>query len=67
MRLLQKWLSFKPETKRDHCIKELYDTETNYVEKALNMIINKFYTPLQDVLQPEDHKLIFMNIVVSSF
>uniref|UniRef100_A0A9J2PEQ3 Protein vav-1 n=1 Tax=Ascaris lumbricoides TaxID=6252 RepID=A0A9J2PEQ3_ASCLU len=58
-----KWLSFKPETKRDHCIKELYDTETNYVEKALNMIINKFYTPLQDVLQPEDHKLIFMNIV----
>ncbi|VDM28088.1 unnamed protein product [Toxocara canis] len=58
-----KWASFKPETKRDHCIKELYDTETNYVEKALNMIINYFYTPLQDVMQPEDHRLIFMNIV----
>ncbi|MFH4975751.1 hypothetical protein AB6A40_002460 [Gnathostoma spinigerum] len=58
-----KWLSFKPETKREHCIKELYDTENNYVEKALEMIISKFYTPLLDVLSNEDHKIIFMNIL----
>lgn len=45
-------------------MKELLDTEQNYVEKALNMIINKFYEPLQKVIRETDHKLIFMNIMV---
>lgn len=63
---LQKWANFKPETRREHCIKELYDTETNYLEKALDMIINKFYAPLEEVLSPDDHRIIFMNIVVSN-
>ncbi|VDM96189.1 unnamed protein product [Thelazia callipaeda] len=58
-----KWLNFKPDSRREHCIKELYDTESNYVEKALDMIINNFYTPLEEVLSKDDHKLIFMNIL----
>lgn len=57
------WSSFSPSTKREHCMKELLDTEQNYVEKALNMIINKFYEPLQKVIRETDHKLIFMNIM----
>lgn len=65
--LFQKWANFKPESRREHCIKELYDTESNYVEKALDMIINKFYTPLEGVLSPDDHKMIFTNIVVYLF
>uniref|UniRef100_A0A8R1TQ42 Protein vav-1 n=2 Tax=Onchocerca TaxID=6281 RepID=A0A8R1TQ42_ONCVO len=58
-----KWTNFKPDSRRDHCVKELYDTESNYVEKALDMIINNFYTPLEEVLSKDDHKLIFMNIL----
>ncbi|VIO89268.1 Variant SH3 domain containing protein [Brugia malayi] len=58
-----KWLNFKPDSRREHCIKELYDTESNYVEKALDMIINNFYTPLEEVLSKDDHKMIFMNIL----
>ncbi|KJH42877.1 RhoGEF domain protein [Dictyocaulus viviparus] len=57
------WSSFSPSSKREHCMKELLDTEQNYVEKALNMIINKFYEPLQKVFHEADHKLIFMNIM----
>ncbi|KAE9419378.1 hypothetical protein Angca_002422 [Angiostrongylus cantonensis] len=57
------WSSFSPSSKREHCMKELLDTEQNYVEKALNMIINKFYEPLQKVFREADHKLIFMNIM----
>ncbi|WKY15591.1 hypothetical protein Q1695_000793 [Nippostrongylus brasiliensis] len=57
------WSSFSPSTKREHCMKELLDTEQNYVEKALNMIINKFYEPLQKVIRENDHKMIFMNIM----
>ncbi|KAJ1369047.1 hypothetical protein KIN20_030428 [Parelaphostrongylus tenuis] len=57
------WSSFSPSSKREHCMKELLDTEQNYVEKALNMIINKFYEPLQKVFRETDHKLIFMNIM----
>ncbi|EJD74015.1 variant SH3 domain-containing protein [Loa loa] len=58
-----KWINFKPDSRREHCIKELYDTESNYVEKALDMIINNFYTPLEEVLSKDDHKMIFMNIL----
>ncbi|KHJ99536.1 RhoGEF domain protein [Oesophagostomum dentatum] len=57
------WSSFTPSCKREHCMKELLDTEQNYVEKALNMIINKFYEPLQKVIREADHKVIFMNIM----
>uniref|UniRef100_A0A1I7X974 Guanine nucleotide exchange factor VAV2 n=1 Tax=Heterorhabditis bacteriophora TaxID=37862 RepID=A0A1I7X974_HETBA len=56
------WSTFSPQSKREHCIKELLDTEQNYVEKALNMIINKFYEPLQKFIEEHDHKTIFMNI-----
>ncbi len=54
-----------PVHKRDFCVKELLDTEMNYVEKALEIIVNKYYTPLKSQMQPEDHETIFMNIVVS--
>ncbi len=36
--LTERPLTIEPKSKRDHCLKELYETERNYVE-ALNMII----------------------------
>ncbi|KIH49545.1 RhoGEF domain protein, partial [Ancylostoma duodenale] len=53
------WSTFTPSCKREHCMKELLDTEQNYVEKALNMIINKFYEPLQKVIRESDHKTLW--------
>lgn len=53
-----------PTDKRGHCIKEIQDTELNYVE-ALKMIQNKFYAPLKEILTAEDHQTIFINILVS--
>ena len=52
---------WSPVQKRDHVIKELVDTERNYVE-ALNMMLRKFYAPLRPVLSPDDHSIIFMNL-----
>lgn len=52
---------FTPVEKRDHVIKELVDTERNYVD-ALNMMLRKFYAPLRPVLSTEDHKTVFMNL-----
>ncbi|CAD6189319.1 unnamed protein product [Caenorhabditis auriculariae] len=56
------WSSFVPSSKREHCIKELLDTEQNYVDKALEMIIKKFHTPLQGILKEKEHSTIFNNI-----
>ena len=54
-------ITLEPVEKRDYCIKELIETEKNYID-ALNMIINHFVNPLKKVLSQEDHKIIFMNI-----
>ncbi|CAI9738615.1 protein vav isoform X7 [Octopus vulgaris] len=50
-----------PTTKRDHCLKELVDTEKNYVE-ALLMIVNHFSKPLRNVLPPQEREIIFKHI-----
>ncbi|XP_076353877.1 protein vav-like isoform X4 [Tachypleus tridentatus] len=50
-----------PVEKCDYCIKELVETEKNYVE-ALNMIIKHFIRPLKNVLKEEERRIIFMNI-----
>lgn len=50
-----------PVEKRDYCIKELIETEKNYIE-ALNMIIKHFMRPLKTALKPDVRKTIFMNI-----
>ncbi|XP_062582313.1 guanine nucleotide exchange factor VAV2-like isoform X3 [Saccostrea cucullata] len=50
-----------PVTKRDFCIKELHDTEKNYVE-ALRMIQTHFIKPLRDVIPPADRDVIFAHI-----
>lgn len=50
-----------PMEKRDYCIKELVETEKNYIE-ALNMIIRHFMHPLKSVIKPEDRKIIFIHI-----
>ncbi|XP_035216160.1 protein vav-like isoform X3 [Stegodyphus dumicola] len=50
-----------PVEKRDYCIKELIETEKNYIE-ALNMIIKHFMRPLKSVLTTDVRKVIFMNI-----
>lgn len=50
-----------PVEKRDYCIKELIETEKNYIE-ALNMIVKHFMRPLKSTIKAEDRKIIFMNI-----
>nr|XP_042895082.1 protein vav [Parasteatoda tepidariorum] len=50
-----------PVEKRDYCIKELIETEKNYIE-ALNMIIKHFMRPLKSILSAEVREIIFMNI-----
>lgn len=50
-----------PITKRDHCVKELVDTEKNYVE-ALQMMINHFSKPLRNVLTTQEREIIFAHI-----
>ncbi|KAH9514596.1 Guanine nucleotide exchange factor vav3, partial [Bulinus truncatus] len=51
----------EPLTKRDHCIKELLETEKNY-NMALNMIIECFIKPLHNVLPSADRDIIFAHI-----
>ncbi|XP_070177253.1 guanine nucleotide exchange factor VAV2-like isoform X4 [Littorina saxatilis] len=53
----------QPKTKRDHCIKELLDTEKNYVD-ALEMIVTQFIKPLQPHLDPEKMETIFCRIEI---
>nr|XP_034300286.1 guanine nucleotide exchange factor VAV2-like isoform X7 [Crassostrea gigas] len=50
-----------PVTKRDYCIKELHDTEKNYVD-ALRMIHLKFNKPLKDIISKADRDVIFAHI-----
>lgn len=50
-----------PVTKRDYCIKELHDTEKNYVD-ALSMIHLKFNKPLKDIISKADRDVIFAHI-----
>ncbi|KAG1651347.1 Guanine nucleotide exchange factor VAV2 [Nymphon striatum] len=50
-----------PLEKRDYCIKELVETESNYID-ALNMIVKHFMRPLKSVMRPEDRKVVFMHI-----
>jgi len=44
---------------RDHCVKELLDTELNYRD-SLNLIVTHFIEPLQ--LKDDEQKRIFLNI-----
>uniref|UniRef100_A0A6G1SF83 Protein vav n=1 Tax=Aceria tosichella TaxID=561515 RepID=A0A6G1SF83_9ACAR len=46
---------------RDHCVRELVETESNYVH-ALEMIITCFAKPLEILLKREDNQLIFGHI-----
>ncbi|XP_064457585.1 protein vav-like isoform X2 [Ornithodoros turicata] len=50
-----------PLEKRDYCIKELIETEKNYIE-ALNMITRDFMRPLKDFLSLEEHEIVFKHI-----
>uniref|UniRef100_A0A8R1HTU9 Protein vav-1 n=2 Tax=Caenorhabditis japonica TaxID=281687 RepID=A0A8R1HTU9_CAEJA len=51
-----------PTLKRNRCIRELYDTEKNYVSHALVTIIKTFYEPLKKVIPTEAYEIIFGNI-----
>jgi guanine nucleotide exchange factor VAV len=51
----------EPKTKREHCIKEILDTESNYVE-ALDTITNKFVNELRTYIPFEDRTIIFYKI-----
>ncbi|XP_053380469.1 proto-oncogene vav-like isoform X3 [Mercenaria mercenaria] len=50
-----------PQTKRDYCIKEMVDTERNYVD-ALRMIVQQFIKPLKQVISHTDKEIIFSQI-----
>ena len=50
-----------PSEKRDYCVRELVDTEKNYID-ALNMIIKHFVRPLKDVFPPKERRSIFLHI-----
>lgn len=50
-----------PSEKRDYCVRELVDTEKNYID-ALNMIIRHFVRPLKDVFPPKERRIIFLHI-----
>ena len=52
---------FELREKRDHCIKELIETEGNYND-ALNMLRQNFIKPMASIKET-DKKIIFMNII----
>ena len=52
-----------PLDKRDYAIREIVETEKNYLN-ALTMILKRFFRPLSDVMAEEDHKVIFFGIEV---
>ncbi|CAJ0583596.1 unnamed protein product, partial [Mesorhabditis spiculigera] len=54
--------SFKPIDDRGNAIKELVDTEQNYLKKSLDNLVNKIMSPLQRILSEDDYKRIFMNL-----
>ncbi|XP_078605121.1 guanine nucleotide exchange factor VAV2-like isoform X4 [Branchiostoma floridae x Branchiostoma japonicum] len=47
--------------KKNYVVKELLDTEKNYVE-ALNMIVQYFILPLRNIISTDDEQIIFINI-----
>lgn len=57
---VEEWMVV-PSEKRDFCIKELVETEKNYIE-ALNMIVKHFQRPLKDIISQEDRRIIFLHI-----
>ncbi len=56
---LAEWV-FEPEKKREHCLKELVETEANYVD-VLNMLRKNFLRPITHI-KDNDKKAIFINI-----
>lgn len=52
--------------KRDFVIKELIDTERNYVDVLFKLKKN-FMKPLQGILDEESHGIIFYKVSVSCF
>lgn len=50
-----------PAEKRDYCIKELVETEKNYIE-ALNMIVRNFLRPLKSVMTQNDRRTVFLHV-----
>uniref|UniRef100_A0A1I7ZPA8 Guanine nucleotide exchange factor VAV2 n=2 Tax=Steinernema glaseri TaxID=37863 RepID=A0A1I7ZPA8_9BILA len=61
-RIADLWDTFHPQSRREHCIKELLDTEINYVDNALGRILNNYYVPLKPHLTEVQRETIFMNI-----
>lgn len=55
----------EPLEKRDHVVKELVDTEKNYVE-VLSKLKRNFMLKLANTFPPESQSVIFHNIPVRS-
>ncbi|XP_040582225.1 protein vav isoform X3 [Lepeophtheirus salmonis] len=54
-------LNIQPKEKRDYCIKEIIETESNYVD-VLNMLRKNFIKTITK-MRDTDKKIIFMNII----
>ncbi|CAK9292156.1 unnamed protein product [Gordionus sp. m RMFG-2023] len=52
-----------PKDKREHCIRELMDTESNYI-KALKDVVNNFMERMKSILSPRDINIIYGKIGV---
>lgn len=57
---IEAWTAL-PFEKRDYCVKELVETEKNYID-ALNMIVKHFVRPLKSVIQQKDRHIIFLHV-----
>lgn len=57
-----KFVESQPE-KRDYVIRELVETEKNYVD-VLTKLKKNFMIPLQQFLKPEVHSIVFCKITV---
>ena len=60
LNVLQSEWNFEPKDKHDHCLKELLETEANYVD-VLNMLRRNFIRKISK-MKDADKKIIFMNI-----
>ena len=57
---MEQWTAL-PFEKRDYCVKELVETEKNYIE-ALNMIVKHFVRPLKSVISQKDRHILGLKI-----
>ncbi len=64
-RRMQQELNFQPKEKRDYCVKELVETEGNYVD-VLNMLRKHFIKQIS-VMKDADKKVLHRTLIIVLF